>query len=334
MRKLASILVTALAINPIATAQQYEVMQANTTITIPVDSGSNNEIYLIFREPNKQKQNFQINLRGPSGLNVSINSTSAPATQDSLVTALGSFVYPTKIFVNNTSTFNHKIGGGSGNTSGSRDINCGCLTEAEINNYLDLFRQFGQPTTRQNFCQQLGTFPGSSCESSPDSGNNPDAEIILQSFISRNQCSNLHHLAIVKLDLSEVDKSTAEPITLTAKFKSFLGKKASSIKERGDGKYPQPLLLASPISGGYFGSTDHSIRLSRWQSERRLNTTQISVGDMVYYGPVGALLRIPLTTSSHLNGGKGTFEVSKNGRGYSMCAKLVAKRQYFYGYTN
>ena len=316
-----------------ASAQLYEAKPTNTAISITVSDTSPNEMFLVFRESNKQKQNFQLKLNGPTGLKISINSALTLPAQDSLAAAVGPFVYPSRIFVNNSGSLTYKVGGGAGNSNDIRDPNCGCLTGSDIQNYLDLLAQYGQSMTREQLCQQVGPIPGGVCNLNPDTGYNPDGQIILQSFISRNQCSNAHHLTIVKLDLSEVDKSAGGEILLKAAFKLFKGKKASSIKERGDGMYPQPLLLASPVSGGYFGTSDHSIRLSKWQGTNRTSSTQIQVADMVYYGPVGALLRIPLAYSQ-LNGGKGTFEVSKNGLGYSMCAKLVAKRQYFYGYTN
>jgi hypothetical protein len=224
-------------------------------------------------------------------------------------------------------------GGSGGGSSEIRDPNCGCLTDEQINYFIDIYNSYGGNYNRTTFCAMVGSAPGGSCDSIPDYGTPPTSDnSLIKAFIQRNQCGKQDHFANVKFDLSGVDKNTASTIRIVAKFKSYKGKKASSIKPMGEGMYRQPLFLGSVISGNFYPN-QHTVKLSKWNGVSRISSKNIDVADFVYYPPVGPLIRVPLEKAS-LNGGKGTFEVSSKGVGYSVCATLKAKRQYFFGYTN
>lgn len=335
--RLSKILCFSLIATSSAFGQSYEVGTLNSEMQIPITASSPDELNYIFRGINKLKQNFELQIiEAPSGLKISMVGGMVEKGNSELLGIFTSTLVPAKLFFgNNIGSFEYIVDGNSGGgSSETRDPTCGCLTDEQINYFIDIYNSYGANYNRASFCAMVGSAPGGgSCESVPDYGTPPTSDdSLIKAFIQRNQCGKQDHFANVKFDLSGVDKSAGPIIRIIAKFKPYKGKKASSIKPLGEGMYPQPLFLGSVISGNYYAN-QHTVKLSRWNGVSRTSAKNIDVADFIYYPPVGALIRVPLEKSL-LSGGKGTFEVSSKGVGYSMCATLKAKRQYFFGYTN
>lgn len=311
-------------------AQTYKSAASKTNIAIAINPSLEDEIFLVFKEKDRTKQNFRLKIDGPNGLRVSIRSAMSKKGEASIFTAETGSSYSTKVFIKGgPGKAVHEIGGTTGNAT--RDPNCGCLTDSEITNWLELLASVGQFYTKEQLCEQIYNPVGESCSGYPGGNPNNASGTILRSFISRDQCSSNSHLAIVKLNLAQVDKGAGGTIKLVGKFKSFKGKKASSIKPKGEGKYPQPLLLASPV-GNFYDFSNQAITLNKWNSNSK-SSSSITIADVIYYSPVGPLLRVPLSYSI-LTGERATFDITNQFSGYSICATLQAKRQYFNGYTN
>jgi len=323
------IVFTFILIAPSAWAQSYQAATTKSKIEIAITPGLEDEIYLVFKGNNREKQNFELKVDGPDGLKVSIRTAMSKKGQAAITTAKQGPSYPTKVFTQNgAGKMVYELGGSSGGEV--RDPECGCLTDAEINNWIELLASYGQFYTRELLCQQVPPPFGGICPGQPGGNSNSAPGILLRSFISRDQCSSDDHLAIIKLNLSSLDKSAGGTITLKGKFKGFKGKRSCSIKPKGEGKYPTPIFLASPV-GSFFDLKQHSVNITSWHYGKRTVSTNLNPVDGFYYPPVGPLMRTPLAYSI-MTGAKGTIEVIKDFSGYSVCATLVAKRQSYYGY--
>lgn len=152
-------------------------------------------------------------------------------------------------------------------------------------------------------------------------------------LIRKDTCNkkSLSYAVTIVVDLSAVDRSAyPDGITVQAAALAsrFHGSKQASLKELGDGKFPEPLLLMSSL-GGYAGE---AITMSQWRNERLIKVTSVKIEDYVYHkGRVLTRSRLGKLIRSK-RGAKVTFEIFNSSAAYGVCFQLVARRQKANGY--
>lgn len=230
-------------------------------------------------------------------------------------------------------------GGSSGGSSGNYE--CGCLTSADVTSFIASFRAAGITYTRAQVCQQFTSLPFGDCR--PDTSNLTNGSLVfgntaaLSAFVERDACvagGKQAGKAILVFDLSKVPTTLLANAKITVKptFSAYSGNKRTKLKKAGDahGKFPgQPLLLASPANGISFTGSIGKVRLVKYSKNKQTYSKERKVADYVFYRG-WILWRVPL--GGELSGGKGTFQIRGNQAGYSICANLVRRDQFFNGY--
>lgn len=361
MRTLLKVIVAYIAVLPLAaqaqTALYKEINSRGRDVKIALTPETPSQIVLVVRSTDREAQSLDFSVSGPNGARVTIQSVMLSGASDNLEREARKG-RPAKLKIVSNYAFKRelRIGAAAGRRPGrramataseTRDPSCGCLTEDEIESRMSAYRFTFPNITRAQMCAIIGAADPGSCDGSADNppgtgdpgptdpGAEPPVEgsgtVTGAAFVSYDKCNKTgQHAALISVNLAGVDAAALSgELVVNAKLREFGENKRASIKERGDGKYKVPLLLAGPV----YGSFDPAIALVTFKGKAR-KTKALKVVDTVYYSPAGgALFRIPLS-GGVLVGGVGTFEISNGAEGYSICAQLTARRQYFNGYHN
>jgi hypothetical protein len=353
-------IVLAFAPVPVLASPFFVTGSASKQINIPLTTNSQKIIYVNLRSPSPDRQQLSVEISGPSGAVISFASAkSAPKTSRDvakkggklysglLYPRFGSGVSSFKLGSTDSSGGGSTSGGGSNNNTGggaTQTYLCGCLTEKDVEELRQAFSQFGPTPSSNEICELFGntaTCPSTGAVSSQITNNSTiqtrsatSSTASLSAFIQDDACDSKPPVAVLKFDLSKVNGSdlTGGAITIKPTFAQFNGNRRVKIKRQGEGKYRSALLLAGPVSGGSFFAPPGDVGFSIWRGDKKQNKRSLKIADFVYYSPAGgSLWRVPLS-SDIFTGGKGTFELSKDSEGYSICASLLRKDQFFNGY--
>jgi hypothetical protein len=221
------------------------------------------------------------------------------------------------------------IGAGQNNSGGgtkdSVDPFCACLTEAEISYYIRVISAlYGVQLSRAQVCEYLmeGRTGPLVCNDSSQGGGM--SGVHFKGILEKDTCARDDMLVKIEVSLKEVTaKERAKGISVAAYFAEnpYTGGKMSSIKPKGEGKWPEPLALMQAISGG-------QIKFYKWNGSKKERIQSLPTdyafwrGILLFRSPIGKLMR----------GGRGVFAAVSADTGYSICANLTATRQYFNGY--
>jgi len=324
-------------------------------VQISLNANSPKIIYVNLRSPSAARQQLSVEISGPSGAIISFASAkSAPKTSRDvakkggklfpglLYPPVGAGVSSFKLGSSDSSGSGSSNGGGSNNTGGggTKSYVCGCLTEKDIEELRQSFSQLGLSYSSDQICEQFGNTP--TCPSAPAVSNNAkisavaatSSSAVLSAFIQDDACDSKPPIGVLKFDLSRVTSSDLvnSSITIKPSFTQFDGNRRVKIKRQGEGIYRSPLLLAGPVSGGSFFAPLGNVGFSTWLGDKKKIQRSIKIADFVYYSPAGgSLWRVPLSNDI-FSGGKGTFEMRTDSKGYSICASLVKQDQFFNGY--
>jgi hypothetical protein len=230
-------------------------------------------------------------------------------------------------------------GGGSGG-GGNNNYVCGCLSAADIQEIIASFRQVGINYTTEQVCSQFASIPTPGCNLDTPyltNGSPFGNTAAISAFIQRDACidgGKRPGKAVIEFNLSKVPANllTGGKITVKPTFSAYSGNRQVKLKKAGDakGKFAGiPLLLASPAGAVSFSGSTGAVYLTKYSNNALVSSKQVKVADNVFYRNM-VLWRTPL--SGVLTGGQGTFEIRGNQAGYSICAKLVRKDQFFNGY--
>jgi len=309
-------------------------------LLVPLSAGMPRQVVVVLPVSDRQKQTLDLSVTGPTKLAVSVAAAMMTSGKTAAAAGTSRTTYPAMLYNTLGQGAKRMVIGGSSSTPGGPDPRCGCLTDEEIQGQLSYLRSLGINLTRSSFCSQFSGIPFGSCEgggtlpdpSDPVAGNT----IRGFAFIQRDQCSAQPHVAIIKLDLTGFDPAgyAGTNIVVKANVRGFDGNRRASIKPKGEGKYPVPLLLAGPVGSLGFFNGQGEVTLNKWRGAKRTKPRKVKIADTIFYpGGGGMLWRIPLT-GRVLTGGKGTFDIRSKAEGYSICPVLRPVRQYFNGYTN
>lgn len=328
-------------------APTFIVGSSSKETKIPVNASSDKSIVVSLLSPSAQRQMLSFDISGPSGTVVSFGSAkSVPKSARDLVSKRGK-VYPGLLYPRsgsgvrsvklNSSSSSGSDGSSSGGSSGP--FVCGCLTESNIEEYRQAFSQLGISYSQEEICSIFGNSP--SCPSAVGSQTSSTTEIqsdplpvTLSAFVQDDACDKKAPVAVLNLDLSRVKPADLADGSIRIKptFSAFTDNKRVKLKRLGEGKFKSALLLAGPVRGRSFFGPLGSIGLTTWRGDLRARERSLKIADFVFYPPAGgSLWRIPLPVDL-FSGGKGTFELRTDAKGYSVCATLERKDQFFNGY--
>jgi hypothetical protein len=230
-------------------------------------------------------------------------------------------------------------GGGSGGGAPG-DYICGCLTNSDIQDIIASFRAVGINYSVEEVCRQFTSIPVSGCDvDTPYLNDNANFgnTAAVSAFIRRDACANSGKTpgkAVLEFNLSKVPASVlaTAKIVVKPKFSAYSGNKQVKLKKAGDaaGKFAGiPLLLSSPAGAMSFTGSTGEVYLTKYAKSKLTFSKSVKIADYVFYRNL-VLWRVPL--GGVLSGGQGTFEMRANQAGYSICAKLVRKDQFFNRY--
>lgn len=222
------------------------------------------------------------------------------------------------------------VGGGQNNSGGGSsdpvDPFCACLTEAQIDYYRAMISAlYGVQLSRAQVCEYLmdGRTGPLVCND-PGQGGGGMSGAHFKGILEKDTCARDDMLVKIEVSLKGVSaEERARGISVAAYFADnpYTGSKMSSIKPKGEGKWPQPLALMQAISGG-------QIKFFKWNGSKKQRIQSLPTdyvfwrGILLFRSPAGKLMR----------GGRGVFAAVSEDTGYSICANLTATRQYFNGY--
>lgn len=211
------------------------------------------------------------------------------------------------------------------------------LFRAQFPELRKLIKQYtGRTLSDKEICEWLKNQNGSGGSTGGTQPGRPDyGSITARGLLHKNTCSrDKSALYPVRLDINIAKINPAlypegAEFIVTASNIVYRGSKAASIKPKSDGKYaPQPVGVFAAIGGYMFGREE--VQISKWNKSGRKAVGVARVADYTYaYGrllgrtPLGKLLR---------GGGYATFDVSNGQNAYSVCFRLVARRQVANGY--
>lgn len=351
---LAAYLAAYLGLSPAATfaAPTFITASSSKETEIKLTDASKKSIVVSFLSPTPQHQMLSFEISGPSGTALTFGSAkSAPRSARDLASKLRK-VYPGLLYpqsgsgvrsVRLNSSSSSESGGSndSGGSGGSSDpFVCGCLTEKRIEELRQTLSQFGGASySQQEICSIFGN--STSCPSANGSQTSSTAEVqsdqlpvTLSAFVQDDACDNKAPVAVLNLDLSRVKPANLADGSIRIKptFSAFTDNKRVKLKRFGEGQYKSALLLAGPVRGRSFFAPLGTIGLTTWRGDFRARERSLKIADFVFYPPAGgSLWRIPLPVDL-FTGGKGTFELRTDAKGYSVCATLERKDQFFNGY--
>ena len=253
-----------------------------------------------------------------------------------------------KIAIGGSSSGGSSGGGdsGGGSSGSERDPACGCMTEKQIQDNLELIRRAGQNWTRDQFCREIsgGVSLGSCGDSDPTGGGSsggggsistPDLTTAAGAgLMQKNAClgaSTYTYIYRIEMQLTGDAQALANGAKLAASLKlsSYGGDKRATLKISDGKKFPGAILLAAVI--GY--APQDNVELLNFRGSALQGRSSLTRGDVMYYQG-GAYWR--KSVGAYMRGGRATFQVSNAGtQGYNFCARLsVPPRQNFNGYVH
>jgi hypothetical protein len=360
IRLLFALIVLALAPVPGFASPSFVTGDSSKQLQIPLNGNSPKIIYVNFRSPSPARQQLSVEISGPSGALISFASAKSPPKTGRDVAKKGGKLYPGLLYPRfgaGVSTFklSSSDSGGSNSSDEPGDNNntggggtesyvCGCLTQKEIEELRESFSQLGISYSSKDICELFGntpTCPSAAAMNTSVSSNATfstrtatSSSAALSAFIQDDACDSKPPVGVLKIDLSRVKSPNlvGGSITIKPSFTQFDDNRRVKIKRQGEGMYRGSLLLAGPVSSGSFFAPLGDVALSTWLGDKKKIQRSIKIADFVYYEPAGgSLWRVPLPNDI-FSGGKGTFELRTNSKGYSVCAALVKKDQFFNGY--
>jgi hypothetical protein len=161
----------------------------------------------------------------------------------------------------------------------------------------------------------------------PYSGN---SSLQAYTILHKNSClagTTVKYVVRFELDLSAVDASlmaSGLKLRFAAASVRYKGDKVASVKARGDGMYPEPLILMASVAPG-----NEKFFINSWSGNHISKKRILKVAKYApHRGHTLAVGRI----KPYINGRKASFELSNGFYTYSVCFKLKAERQYANGY--
>jgi hypothetical protein len=353
-------IVLALAPTPGFASPFFVTADPSKQVEIPLNANSPKLFYVNLRSPSPERQQLSVEISGPLGAAISFASAKSPPKTSRDVVKKGGKLYPGLLYPRfgaGVSSFKLSSSDSGGNNSsdepgdnnntvggGTESYVCGCLTQQKIEELRESFSQFGISYSSKDICELFGTTPtcpSAAAMSTSVSSNATfstrtatSSSAALSAFIQDDACDSRPPVGVLKIDLSRVKSPSlvGGSITIKPSFTQFDGNRRVKIKRQGEGMYRGSLLLAGPVSSGSFFAPLGDVAFSTWLGDRKKIQRSIKIADFVYYEPAGgSLWRAPLPNDI-FSGGKGTFEMRTDDEGYSICASLVRKDQFFNGY--
>lgn len=305
-----------------------------------------NKVVFYALSPGKSTERFEIYLKSTVSSTVKFSYRAIPKSKSidaaakeergwipTSVKVANAYVKSIKVKVANENPYDN----GSGNNE-AKDPNCGCLTELEIQQGMKIWAEYGQFTTREEYCALVmeGETGPWDCSNGYDVPDLPQlsTEIDGSGIIRKNSCSSAYkYIAKLEFDLSRVsDDEFNQGVSLSAgiKFIEHDGDRAATLKPASDGGiFPGEAILL--ISQLYWGS-EESVNIVYWKGTKLIRRTELTRRDRV--GVSGHSFHRAVITPL-LKGGVATAEVVSTSYpdAYSHCLRLVRSRQNFGGYT-
>jgi|GEM_PF-6142460 len=341
-----------------ATAQTFiNVNAKNRVVSIPLTAEmAGSKIIVSVLGKDADAQNLSLALEGPAGLKLNVSSLTV-RSKNEIQSAYQRFSLPAKIYGQYGARIAATANRAASNVSQviraaavGGDPNCGCFSEQEKSDFASL-----SPGALDAVCRRAPRYV--SCDAATTGGNGGSGvsgggvsgggggstvgngstrsleSAYINAFIESNRClSGGKPAAVIELDLSGVAASDLKgDIKIKTKLSTYGGNRRAAIKPASHGGiFPgQPLLLAAPVGG-----VDSSIKLLKYSGARRTSLQQVPEPDRGAFISYRGYLYWRRPISNYLSGGKGVFQMSGSGQGYSICVNLDRTRQNLNGYKN
>lgn len=225
-------------------------------------------------------------------------------------------------------------GSSSGSTENlSRDPDCSCLTEPEIQELLAQNPSY----THESLCAFLKSQVGRlDCSIFGDSNQNQTLTSQAVGIELRDTCdakskSVTRFVLKPKVNMAEYPQGII--VNVSFKNEPFAGAQGISVKPVSEGKTaPHPLFLMRTM-GLAWGPTKEFVRVSQWRGSKLARVLDLKGGDSdVYYR--GMILNRTIASKALSLGGKAVVDLRSNaGVTYGFCVKMSRSRQYQGSYT-
>lgn len=165
-----------------------------------------------------------------------------------------------------------------------------------------------------------------------DSGSGTElSSISATSHVIKDACdrSNSKYLVILKLDISKISATDrAAGFTITAEINEsvYSGNKQASLKPKGDGKFPEALVLTYLLDG----RDKH--QYTRWSNGATKRLTSTTTKSIVKITPWRNLILGVSLPREQLTGGKMTVITFSGQYAYGVCFNATRTRQRYNGY--